>query len=195
VATARFPAASEVAAAVDGRFAVAGHEVAYDEERQLWTADVPVDAEIGYRPFVRLHVCRFQPLAVAGQHVSPTVELEPLRLGAQRRVEVTQVTTGRANVRLAGPDTVNVVTVVLQEADTDVADPDLRWQDVRRTILTRSGTTVAAVHEDVVDISGTGAERRLVVEDAETVSVEADGTLADATVVAYREVIEIPAGW
>jgi hypothetical protein len=195
VATAHFPAASEVAAAVDGRFAVAGHEVAYDEERQLWTADVPVDAEIGYRPFVRLHVCRFQPLAVAGQHVSPTVELEPLRLGAQRRVEVTQVTTGRANVRLAGPDTVNVVTVVLQEADTDVADPDLRWQDVRRTILTRSGTTVAAVHEDVVDISGTGAERRLVVEDAETVSVEADGTLADATVVAYREVIEIPAGW
>ncbi len=195
VATAHFPAASEVAAAVDGRFDVAGHEVAYDTDRQLWTADVHVDAEIGYRPFVRLHVCRFQPLAVLDQHLSPTVDLEPLRLGAERQVEVAQVAEGQASVRLSGPDNVNVVTVVLQEADPQVADPDLRWQDVRTTVLTRGGTTAAAVHAGVVDISGTGAERRLVVEDAEPVTVEADGALTDATVVAYREVIEIPAGW
>jgi hypothetical protein len=86
---------------------------------------------------------------------------------------------------------------VLQEADPDVADKDLRWQDVRTQVLTRSGTTAAAVHEDVVDISGsgTGAERRLVVEDAEPVTVEVDGERADATVVAYREVIETPPGW
>jgi hypothetical protein len=199
VATTHFPAASEVAGAVDQRFDVAGHEVAYDEDRQLWTADVQVDAQIGYRPFVRLHACRYQPLAVPDQHVSPTVELEPVRLGAPRLVEVTQEAEGQANVRLSGPDNVNVVTVVVQEADTDVADPDLRWQDVRTAVLTRSddSTTAAAVHADVVDISGsgTGAERRLVIEDAEPVSVETDGHLSDATVVAYREVIEIPAGW
>jgi hypothetical protein len=197
VATGHFPGASEVAPGVDDRFDVAGHEVAYDGDRRLWTADVSIDAEIGYRPFVRLHVCRFQPVAVPGQHLSPTVELEPLRLGALRRVEVTQVAKGQANVRLSGPDDDNVVTVVLQEADRAVADPDLRWQDVATTVLTRSGTTAAAMHEDDVDITGTGtgAERRLVVEDAEPVTVEIGGALADATVVAYREVIEIPAGW
>jgi hypothetical protein len=195
VATAHFPAASEAAAGVDGRFDVAGHEVAYDTDRQLWTADVHVDAEIGYRPFVRLHVCRFQPLAVAGQHLSPTVELEPLRLGAERRVEVTQVAEGQASVRLSGPDNVNVVTVVLQQPDPEVSDPDLRWQDVGTTVLTRSGTTAAAAHEGVVDLSAAAGERRLVVEDAEPVTVEDGGALTDATVVAYREVIEIPAGW
>jgi hypothetical protein len=51
--------------------------------------------------------------------------------------------------------------------------------------------------EGTADISGsgTGADRRLVVEDAEPVTVEVDGERADAAVVAYREVIEIPPGW
>ncbi len=40
-----------------------------------------------------------------------------------------------------------MVTVVLQEADPQVADPDLGWQDVATTVLDRSGTTAAAVHE------------------------------------------------
>jgi hypothetical protein len=184
-----------VAPAVDGRFDIAGHEVVYDTGRRLWTADVHVDAAIGYRPFVRLHVCRFQPHALVDQHASATVELEPQRLGALRRVEVTHVSEGQANVRLTGPDNVNVVAVVLQEAHPRVADPDLRGQDVATTALTRTGTTEAAVHEGVVAIPQTRAERRLVVEDAEPVTVEAGGELEDGSVVAYREVIEIPAGW
>jgi hypothetical protein len=40
-----------------------------------------------------------------------------------------------------------------------------------------------------------GAERRLVIEDAERTTVDAGGTRADATVVAYREVVAVPAGW
>ena len=82
-----------------------------------------------------------------------------------------------------------------QRIDPQVSDPDLRWQDVGTTVLTRSGTTAAAAHEGDVDISAAAGERRLVVEDAEPVTVEANGALTDATVVAYREVIEIPAGW
>jgi hypothetical protein len=51
------------------------------------------------------------------------------------------------------------------------------------------------VHEGLVPVGGTGARQRLVIEDAEPVTVEVDGALTDGTVVAYREVVEIPAGW
>ena len=193
--TASFPAASEVATGVDGRFDVAGHDVTFDVERKLWIADVPVDAQFGYRPFVQLHVCRYQPLAVDTQHLSGTVELAPLRLGAPRRVVVTQQGENQVRVRLTGPDNVNAATVVLQEADDSIADPDLRWHDVSTTALTRSGTTMAAVHAGLVGIPQTGNERRLVVEDSEPVTVESEGALVDGTAVAYREVIPIPSEW
>lgn len=193
--TASFPDASEVATAVDGRFDVAGHDVTFDAARKLWIADVLVDAPFGYRPFVQLHVCRYQPLALDGQHLSSTVELDPLRLGAPRRVVVSQRSGNQVRVRLTGPDNVNAVAVVLQEADGSIADPDLRWHDVSTTVLARTGTRSAAVHAGLVSIPQTGNERRLVVEDAEPVTVESEGELADGTVVAYREVIPIPQDW
>ena len=190
-----FPAAVDVAAGVDGGFDVAAHQVAYDGERRLWTADVPVVADFGYRPFVQLAVCRYQPHALDGQHLSATVGVDPIRLGARRTVEVTPAAPGEVDVRLSGPDNVNVVSVVVQEADPAVADPDLRWVDVGATVLTRSGTTDQAVHEGRVAVGPTGTERRIVVDDAEPGAVEPDGALVDATSVAYREVIPIPAAW
>ena len=65
-----------------------------------------------------------------------------------------------------------------------MADSDLRWVDVGTVVLTRSGTTDEAVHEG-----------RVVVEDAEPGTVDADGAGNEATAVAYREVIPIPAAW
>ena len=192
---ASFPNSSEVATGVDGRFDVAGHDVAFDAERKLWIADVLVDAQFGYRPFAQLHVCRYQPLALDAQHVSATVELAPLRLGASRRVVVSQQSANQVRVRLTGPDNVNLVAVVLQEADSTIADPDLRWHDVSTTPLARSGTTSAAVHAGLVSIPQTGNERRLVVEDSERVTVESESELAEGAVVAYREVIPIPPDW
>lgn len=191
---ASFSRASEVAAGVDGRFDVAAHEVTFDAERALWMADVLIDAR-EYRPLVELHVCRYQPLALDGHHVSATVEVEPLRLGAPRRVVVERSTDGGIDVSLRGPDDDNEVRVIVQEADPAVADPDLRWHDVSTSVLTRSGTRAAADHSGSVGLPSTGAERRVIVEDAERVTIEASGALEDATVVAYREVIAIPADW
>lgn len=193
--TADFPDAGEIAAGVDGRCDVAAHPVAFDDQRGLWTADVRVDATFGYRPFVHLHVCRYQPHALDGQHLSGTVALAPLRLGAPRRVVVTRQEDGQVQVRLTGPDAVDVVTVVVQEADGTTADPDLRWRDLTTTVLTRTGTTARAVHEGLVSLPATGTERRLVVEDAEPVTVDGGGAPAAATALAYREVVPVPADW
>jgi hypothetical protein len=57
-------------------------------------------------------------------------------------------------------------------------------------VLTRTGTTAAAIHAGPITLS-TGVERRLVIEDAEPTTT-ANG---QGTVVAYREVVDIPAGW
>jgi hypothetical protein len=191
-----FPKATAITADVDGRFGVAGHDVTFDEARRLWMADVLVDATFGYRPFVFLHICRHQPLALAGLHVSGTVEVNPVRLGAWRQVTVTSTTLGSVEVTLSGPDDDNVVSVIVQEADSTIADPDLRWHDATGpVVLARTGTTAAATHRGVVALPASGAERRLVIEDAERTTVGAGGTRADATVVAYREVVAVPAGW
>jgi hypothetical protein len=192
-----FPAAVERAQAVDGRFDVAAHDVVFDEDRRFWVADVALDATFGYRPFAVLHVCRYQPLALDGQHLSPVVELDPIRLGASRRVTVTRLADGTARVRLTGNDNVNTVSVTRQEADAAIADPDLKWHDVESIVLDRQGTTANATHSGVIDLPVTGNERRLLIEDAEPVMVEdpGSGALVPSTVVAYREVIDIPAEW
>jgi hypothetical protein len=96
---------------------------------------------------------------------------------------------------LAGPDNENVVSVVLQEADSSIADPDLKWHDVSTTVLDRKGTRAASTHTKLVSVPQTGNERRLVIDDAEPVTVEIDGALESSTVVAYREVVPIPADW
>jgi hypothetical protein len=94
-----------------------------------------------------------------------------------------------------GSDNVNVVTVTLQEADPLIADADLEWRDIASTVHARSGTTVASTHAGIVDVPVTGNERRLLIEDAEPVSIESGGALLDSTIVAYREVVDIPANW
>jgi hypothetical protein len=194
--TASFPKATEVASAGPAdAFDVAGHEVVFDTERKIWTADVLVDADFGYRPFVQLHVCRYQPLALDGQHLSAPVQLDSMRLGAVRHVTVTNEDNDLVGVQVTGPDNENVVTVVLQEADDTIADPDLKWHDVTTTVLDRSGTTQASTHSKDVSVPQTGNERRLVIDDAEPVTIDVDGTPTSSTAVAYREVIPIPADW
>lgn len=76
-----------------------------------------------------------------------------------------------------------------------MADSDLRWVDVGTVVLTRSGTTDEAVHEGRVVVGPAVHEGRVVVEDAEPGTVDADGAGNEATAVAYREVIPIPAAW
>ncbi len=190
---ASFPNATTTEDTVDDRLGVAGHDVVYDATRKLWMADVLVDASFGYRPFVFLHVCRYQPLALDGLHASDTVAVTAVRLGARREVTVTSTGQLSVDVTLTGPDNGNVVSVIVQEADAGIADPDLRWHDMPglTTVLTRTGTTAAATHSGPVTLSS-GLERRLVIEDAEQTT---DASGETSSVVVYREVVAIPAEW
>ncbi len=48
------------------KVSVAGHEVGYDEERQLWYCDIEIDPGDAYFPFVRMALARYQPMSVQG---------------------------------------------------------------------------------------------------------------------------------
>ena len=123
---------------------VVGHEVRWDGAAEKWVADIEIAADFGYRPFVRPVVCRFQPDAIGGAHLSERVLVDPHRLGVQREV---QIRPGQSSVAITvtGPDndgTVllgqtyrNEIDAYLQVAQPEVTDPDLTW-------MTLSDTTV-----------------------------------------------------
>ncbi|MCA9694015.1 MAG: hypothetical protein KC636_30795, partial [Myxococcales bacterium] len=64
--------------------AVAGHEVAFDDERGLWFSDIELDTGDAYFPFVRLALARFQPRSVAGVEVSRTALADFVQLAPER---------------------------------------------------------------------------------------------------------------
>jgi hypothetical protein len=194
---AHFTRATALVTQVDGRFDVASHEVTYDGTRQIWTADVAVDATFSYRPFVQLHLCRYQPVAIDGQHASVTVPADPIRLGARRVVTVSPLLGGEVRVRLTGPDAVNSVRVVLQwhEGGTVADDAEFGWLDEREVLASRTGSTAASTHRATLSTSAPTGNRRLVIEETESTASAVDGVASSVAVVAYREVIVLPPLW
>jgi hypothetical protein len=189
-----FPLRTSEGVDVDGRFDVAGHQVVFDPQQKLWASDVLVNARFGYRPWVQLHMARFQPLAVDGAHLSDVVSIQPIRLGVQRTVTVTRLKGGKVRVKVTGRDNGNQMKVILQSADRSISDPLLRWTDVSTTDLSRTGTRAASVHSGRLSTAAEG-RRRLVIEDYEPVKIDAGSKRKNSLLLAYREVIDLPATW
>ena len=97
-----FPRATSTQNSVTPGIRVAGHEVVFDPERKLWYCDIEIDADLGYRPFVRLSVARYQPIVIDGAYVSTTVDLEQVRLGLVQDREVSKHASGDLVVTLTG---------------------------------------------------------------------------------------------
>ncbi len=126
-----------------GQVDVAGHQVTYDPDTGRWYADVVIDDDRAYLPFVRLVLCRLQPHSVTGAHLSPLIVTDPLRLGPTRTTMARVADSGTSlDVTIEGhshsgvpdpdPDQPNVthhnrVTAWIEERDTAVADLDLGW--------------------------------------------------------------------
>lgn len=75
----------------DGVATVAGHAVAYDQERKLWYCDIFIETTNGYNPywpFVRLSLLRYQPYSILNAHLSRTVLADFAQLDADRTVSI-----------------------------------------------------------------------------------------------------------
>jgi len=63
---------------------VAPHDVVYDPERQLWYADLEVNAGSSYYPMIRLALAKYQPVSVSGAHLSTIVLADVMALTPDR---------------------------------------------------------------------------------------------------------------
>ncbi len=72
---------------------IAPHDVFYDAERQLWYCDIELSPAQSYFPFVRLALARYQPVSVAGCHLSNVVLADFMALTPSRWLSVTPGST------------------------------------------------------------------------------------------------------
>jgi hypothetical protein len=88
----------------DIRVNVASHEVQYDEERQLWFADVIVDLPDTYLPWIKFSFARFQPHALRDCHLSTPLLTQYAQLSPDRALTVASLASdpGLVTVTLSG---------------------------------------------------------------------------------------------
>lgn len=120
---------------------VAGHSVAYDQDRQLWFCDIQVEQGDSYNSFVRLALARYQPNSLSGVELSRVVLADFMQLSPDRsasivfnasdqtsvNVSVSGVfpqSSGSASETTSAP---NSITVTVQQKTDNIADPNMGW--------------------------------------------------------------------
>jgi len=74
---------------------IAPHDVFFDEDRQLWYADIEVSSGAAYFPFIRLALARFQPVSLTDAFLSSVVLADFMPLVPDRWLSVTQTAEPR----------------------------------------------------------------------------------------------------
>ena len=85
---------------------VAGYEPGFDANRKLWYCDIQLDPRTAYFPFVRLALARFQPISVAGAHLSPIALTDICQVVPHRALEydLNQLAAqGKIGIKMSGP--------------------------------------------------------------------------------------------
>jgi hypothetical protein len=183
---------------------VAGHEVAWDEDRQLWFADISIGAGQSYFPFVKLALVRYQPASLPGIQLSRVVQADFIQLTPDRSMGLTYPSDTEVNVEVLGPGylgtadtgTPDTMRAYLQLKTVETSDPDLQWitdpAQPDGTLLTvSSSSTTNTVWRGTVTLPkarGTVPYRILVAEFEEHTVVRS-GNLGSK--VTYLDAIEI----
>lgn len=137
--------------AAPNRIGAIGHTVQYDPDRQLWFANIEIDAP-RVQPFVHLRLARLQPNAIHTTQrgfdedlsLSHIVDTGFHQLPADRKLSVT-LDTNQAQVIVTGPvpsSRVNQITASIQVGEPPGGDPALWRQldELPSTTLTQGST-------------------------------------------------------
>lgn len=116
---------------------VAGHEVAWDKDRQLWFADIEINtiSATTYFPFVKLALVRYQPNSLKGIELSRVIQADFIQVSPNRVVTTSFPSPTKVKVAVAGPGylattdafTAGSVRASVQEATVQTSDDDLVW--------------------------------------------------------------------
>jgi len=185
---------------------VAGHEVAWDKERQLWFADIEINtvSATTYFPFVKLALVRYQPSSLKGLELSRVVQADFIQVSPDRVVTTSFPTPTTVKVAVAGPGylattdpfTADSVRAYVQEATVQTSDSDLVWttvpSDLGGTLLDITSQSLSlTIWEGTVKLPAPrGTKRfRVLVAEYEQHKVVRVGNLGSK--VTYLDAIEI----
>ena len=193
---AQFPAAVTPSGApgrsldeLDELVSVAGHEVFFDETRDLWYCDIDID-ETGsaYMPFIRLALARYQPNSLDDAHISRVILADYMQLSPDRSVSVVPVTRSPTQVVVtlsglsymrntagSGPGTARVI--VEQRDPTLGAADELGWKpqaNPHTLDVVPTQNPIIAIWQKTITLPGprTPGKFRLVIEQYETHRVQ-----------------------
>jgi hypothetical protein len=173
--------------AVPGRKPIASGEPGADV-----TALEVVDSLIFSPGFLRLVVARHQPDSINGA-VSTPLALDPVRLGVVRQTTAVR-DTDAVKVTLSGADGLgNAVQVSVQQADTTIADDDLRWRPVSDPEpLAATAGEGQTTWSGKIALPKTTDPLRLVIEELEPGRRDEGGAVVDVQTVVFVETVELP---
>jgi hypothetical protein len=179
--------------APQAKVTVVGHEVFYDEDRELWYADIEIDNGDSYFPFVRLALARFQPHSVEGAHLSRISMTDFMQLAPDRTAEVV-FGRGFAGVTVRGYGGENTLARTLDPfiatllPDFEVPRPnttmravlehrpkgipgDLGWERIGSEVTLKASTNgfhVTWVGNVALPDADDGLDRRILITESET---------------------------
>lgn len=166
-------------------FDVAGHQVEYDRQRQLWYCDVEFQNSQSYMPFVRVALARYQPHSIQGVELSHVVLADYVQLAANRSAVISIDTADprKALIFVGGlaPEapTKSVVDVSVEQRLHNVIS-DLAWEVAPASVVQVKENAPDASEPDAVLWSGsvifakTPPQRqfRIVVREYERIQVD-----------------------
>jgi hypothetical protein len=145
------------------KFDVAGHQVAFDQQRGLWYCDITIasqSVQSVYAPFVRLALCRYQPHSIEGIEVSKVVLADFAQLTANRSafLSIDQNDPRRARVAIGGlapQGPLQSVILVSMEQRRPNMSGDLAWEAAPASVVTVNEDTPPPSEPDAALWSGT----------------------------------------
>jgi hypothetical protein len=142
---------------------VAGHDVGFDSDRNLWYCDIQVTNDAGealssYMPFIRLALARYQPYSVDDAHLSKVVLADYAQLAPNRHVTVTGTGThrtvtvaGRAPIGTANSGIPSRMALIVEEQDIRLTDDAIAWSPASGPRSFKSRIAMEATHSDKSD--------------------------------------------
>jgi hypothetical protein len=122
---------------------VVGHPVTYSPDRDLWFADLDVDAGEASWPFLRLALTRFQPWSIVDAELSPVAIVDFVQLTSDRTASVTRpapdsvsITVSGISDRLTAPAILPKVDFRLPELRGDLGHGVRAWVERRGPLAT-----------------------------------------------------------
>ncbi|MGB9765493.1 MAG: hypothetical protein ACPLZD_09110 [Candidatus Saccharicenans sp.] len=129
----------------DKKFIAVGHQVEYDEERQLWFCDLEFDPGQAYFPFIRLALARFQPDSVPGAHLSKVTvanfaQILPERslvvsFNPSKLTEIKVTLSGKSYIQGYAGSGPGEVEVALETKKLNLPD-ELGWEPIKDAVIT-----------------------------------------------------------